>query len=43
MHDHLSRQALNAGLPAIQAAPTDQGELRVIVRRPANNERESLS
>jgi hypothetical protein len=43
LHDHLSRQALNAGLPAIQAAPTDQGELRVIVRRPANNERESLS
>lgn len=43
MAEHLNMQELEAGLPVIQSAPTEQGELRLIVRRPANNQRETLS
>lgn len=42
MAEHLNKQELEAGLPTIQAAPSDEGELRLIVRRPGNSQRESL-
>lgn len=40
--EHLDRPALDAGLGHIKQAPTDDGELRLIVRRPAVDEREVL-
>ena len=39
---HLDEAALDAGLDHIRSAPTDGGELQLIVRRPAENEREVL-
>jgi MOSC domain len=39
---HLSLAELEAGLPEIREAPRDEGELRLIVRRPAVEEREVL-
>ena len=39
---HLSNDELNAGLPVLAAAPSDDGKLAMIVRRPATNERELL-
>jgi hypothetical protein len=40
--EHLSTEALLAGLDRIRAAPADQGTVELIVRRPAVNEREVL-
>jgi hypothetical protein len=40
--DYLDTAALNAGLEHIRAAPTDDGALALIVRRPAEGEREVL-
>jgi hypothetical protein len=42
MTRHLTRNELEAGLPAIVAAPQDAGVLRLIVRRPSVGEREVL-
>ena len=39
---HLTREQLDAGLDEILRAPVDKGVLRLIVRRPAIGERESL-
>ncbi len=39
---HLDPEQLEAGLPEVEAAPTDQGRLEMIVRRPATDEREVL-
>jgi len=39
---HLTMDALEAGLPAIDRSPKDEGVVRLIVRRPAVNEREVL-
>jgi len=39
---HLSLAELEAGLDEIRDAPSDEGELRLIVRRPAIDEREVL-
>ena len=38
-----SRADLEAGLEAIRQSPADGGELRLIVRRPVANERETLA
>ncbi len=38
-----SRAELDAGLEAIRQSPADVGELRLIVRRPVTNERETLA
>jgi hypothetical protein len=39
---HLSSEELEAGLPEIQAAPADNGELQMIVRRPGTEQREII-
>jgi len=39
---HLTTAQLEAGLDAIRQSPKDAGELRLIVRRPRANERETL-
>ena len=39
---HLTTAQLEAGLDAIRQSPKDAGELRLIVRRPRTNERETL-
>jgi hypothetical protein len=39
---HLSREQLDAGLDEIRRAPADNGVLRLIVRRPAVNQRETI-
>ena len=38
----MQREQLEAGLPVVLAAPPDEGTLELIVRRPAENERELL-
>ncbi len=38
---HLSAEELNAGVDSILASPSDNGELKLIVRRPAVDERET--
>ncbi len=38
---HLSAEELNAGVDNILASPSDNGELKLIVRRPAVDERET--
>lgn len=43
MSTHLTTSALEAGLPAIQQSPSDNGALLAIVRRPATNSREELA
>ena len=40
--DHLAAPALEAGLDDIRMAPSDHGRVELIVRRPAENEREIL-
>ncbi len=40
---HRTMAELEAGLPYIQASPKDQGELKLIVCRPADNERKTLT
>jgi hypothetical protein len=40
---HLSLDELEAGLDEIRRSPVDAGELRMIVRRPRDNEREVLA
>jgi hypothetical protein len=40
--EHLTVEALEAGLPQVALSPKDQGELKLIVRRPANGQREIL-
>ena len=39
---HLTAEQLEAGLPHVLASPSDEGTLEMIVRRPANGERERL-
>ncbi len=39
---HLTREQLDAGLGHIRNAPAERGELTLIVRRPAKNQREVL-
>src|SRR5262245_31166377 len=39
---YLTVEELEAGLPQVAQSPKDQGELKLIVRRPANGEREVL-
>jgi hypothetical protein len=39
---HLTREQLEAGLDEIRRAPADRGTLKLIVRRPAVNQREVL-
>lgn len=39
---HLTREQLEAGLNYIRNAPAEQGELKLIVRRPATNQREVI-
>ena len=39
---HLTRDELEAGLADIQASPSDDGRVEMIVRRPRTNEREVL-
>jgi hypothetical protein len=39
MIEHLSEDALLAGLPHIQESPKDLGRLEMIVIRPSDNER----
>ena len=41
--DHPTGVALEAGLDHVRAAPADQGRVELIVRRPAENEREVLA
>jgi MOSC domain-containing protein YiiM len=41
--DHLARQQLDAGLPEIGRAPSDEGVVRAIVIRPVTNQRRLLS
>jgi len=41
--NHVSRSALEAALPYIRAAPTDEGVVQMIVRRPGKGKREVLS
>lgn len=41
--DHVQLQVLEAGLPAIRRSPKDQGRVELVVRRPAENEREMLA
>ncbi len=43
MTDYKSTAELEAGLDHIRAAPADGGELKLVVRRPATNQREVLS
>jgi hypothetical protein len=43
MTEHRSAEQLEAGLAHIQEAPRDGGELRLIVRRPATDQREVLA
>jgi hypothetical protein len=38
----VAREQLEAGLPEVLSAPTEEGTLELIVRRPAENERELL-
>ncbi|MDJ0879530.1 MAG: hypothetical protein QNI86_13010 [Halieaceae bacterium] len=40
---HKTTVELEAGLDHVRAAPSDVGELKLVVRRPANNEREVLA
>jgi hypothetical protein len=40
--DHVAAPALEAGLDDIRLAPSDHGRVELIVRRPAENEREIL-
>ena len=40
--DHLAAPALEAGLDDIRMAPSDHGRVELLVRRPAENEREIL-
>lgn len=40
---HLDLSALQAGLDEIRRAPADDGKVELIVRRPADNERETLT
>ena len=40
---HLSKEALEAGLDHIRKAPNDKGTVRMVIRRPRENEREELS
>jgi hypothetical protein len=40
--DHVTPEELRAGLEHIRSAPADRGTLELIVRRPAENEREVL-
>ena len=40
---HLTREELEAGLAAIERAPRDEGTVELIVRRPAEGEREVLA
>jgi hypothetical protein len=40
--NHLTLAELEAGLPHIRRAPTDHGELKLIVRRPAVDQRDVL-
>lgn len=39
---HLTRDELEAGLPHVQASPSDGGRLELLVRRPRTDEREIL-
>ena len=39
---HLTREEVEAGLDVVRAAPTDEGLLELIVRRPAVDEREAV-
>lgn len=41
--DHLTTEQIEAGMPYITAAPSDVGKLDLIVRRPAEDEREVLT
>jgi hypothetical protein len=43
MNEHCSAEQLEAGLAHIEDAARDQGELRMIVRRPATDQREVLT
>jgi MOSC domain-containing protein YiiM len=43
LHFHRSLQDLEAGLDAVRRAPADEGRVALIVRRPAENEREVLA
>jgi hypothetical protein len=40
--EHLTAEELEAGLPQVAESPKDCGELNLIVRRPANGQREVL-
>jgi MOSC domain-containing protein YiiM len=40
--EHVARETLDAGLDEIRSSPADAGTLELIVRRPAENEREVL-
>jgi hypothetical protein len=40
--EHLDADALDAGLPEVRRAPSDDGRLELVVRRPAVGEREVL-
>jgi hypothetical protein len=40
--EHLTAEELQAALPQIAQSPRDNGELKLIVRRPANGQREVL-
>ena len=40
--EHVSREALEAGLDEIRRSPSDNGVLELVVRRPVENEREVL-
>ena len=39
---HLTREDLEAGLDEIRSSPSDNGTLKMIVRRPSDNEREVI-
>jgi hypothetical protein len=41
--EHLSTEALEAGLDEIRRAPADGGRVELVVRRPAENEREVVA
>jgi MOSC domain-containing protein YiiM len=41
--EHATRDQLLAGLDHVRAAPADRGTLELVVRRPAENEREVLA
>ena len=40
--DHIDRATLEAGLPDVRRSPKDAGVVELVVRRPAENEREIL-